>query len=105
MVLNDAAADGRDVSWIWDAPLEDLCGRVGPVLVAGSRSESLLVRLRYAEVDARGCDSVESALDELVALVQHGGRAFVLTTYSSVQPLDDRLARLRDRSREVTTAA
>lgn len=105
MVLNDAAADGRDVSWIWDAPLEGLTGRCDPVLVAGSRFESMLVRLQYAEVSANGYDSVDSALDELVSLVQHGGRAFVLTTYSAMQPLDDRLSRLRDRPVEVGTAA
>ncbi len=105
VVLNDAAADGRDVSWIWDAPLEDLAGRPGPVLVAGTRSDSMLMRLEYAEVAARGCDTVEDALDQLMALVRHGGRGFVMTTYSAVQPLDDRLARLRDRPVEVGSAA
>ena len=28
-VLNDKIADGRDVSWIWDADFELLAGRVG----------------------------------------------------------------------------
>ena len=28
-VLNDHIADGRDVSWIWDADFELLAGRVG----------------------------------------------------------------------------
>jgi UDP-N-acetylmuramyl tripeptide synthase len=96
LVLNDAAADGRDVSWIWDAPLEGLCGRARPVLVAGSRSESMLVRLEYAEVPARGFDTVAAALDELVAQVVGGGRAFVVTTYSAVQPVTDGLARRAD---------
>jgi hypothetical protein len=75
------------------------------VLVAGSRADSLLVRLQYAEVQASGCDTVESGLDQLLALVQRGGRAFVLTTYSAVRPLDDRLARLRTRSPEMSATA
>ena len=29
-VLNDKIADGRDVSWIWDADFELLAGRVAP---------------------------------------------------------------------------
>jgi UDP-N-acetylmuramyl tripeptide synthase len=94
LVLNDEAADGRDVSWIWDAPLELLRGRGGEVLVAGSRAESMLVRLRYAEVRATGRPSPTAALDELVARVRLGGRAYVVTTYSGVSPLAARLERL-----------
>jgi lipid II isoglutaminyl synthase (glutamine-hydrolysing) len=105
LVLNDAAADGRDVSWIWDTPLERLAGHRGPLLVAGSRRDSMLVRLHYAEVPARGCASLESAVDELVSLIQAGGRAFVLTTYSAVQSVDDHLSRLRDRRADVSVAA
>ena len=103
VVLNDTAADGRDVSWIWDAPFEALAGRTGPVLVAGTRAPSMLVRLEYAEVAAMACASVDAALDRLVALVRDGGRAHVLTTYSGVQPVDERLGRLGRRPVEAAT--
>lgn len=52
--LNDRAADGRDVSWIWDADFEDLsalAGRLTQVIVSGDRAEDMRVRIKYAGVD------------------------------------------------------
>ena len=50
-VLNDKIADGRDVSWIWDADFELLAGRLRRVTCSGSRAAELAVRLKYAGVD------------------------------------------------------
>ena len=46
LALNDAPADGRDVSWIWDAPIAELvAGRA--VVLSGARATDLRLRLRY----------------------------------------------------------
>jgi UDP-N-acetylmuramyl tripeptide synthase len=50
-VLNDNIADGRDVSWIWDADFELLAGRIRRVTCSGTRAPELAVRLKYAGVD------------------------------------------------------
>ena len=50
-VLNDNIADGRDVSWIWDADFELLAGRVRLVTCSGTRAPELAVRLKYAGID------------------------------------------------------
>jgi len=50
-VLNDQIADGRDVSWIWDADFELLAGRVGSAVCAGTRAADLAARLKYAGVE------------------------------------------------------
>jgi lipid II isoglutaminyl synthase (glutamine-hydrolysing) len=50
-VLNDNVADGRDVSWIWDADFELLTGRVRRVTCSGTRAPELAVRLKYAGID------------------------------------------------------
>jgi UDP-N-acetylmuramyl tripeptide synthase len=50
-VLNDNIADGRDVSWIWDADFELLAGRVRRVTCSGTRAPELAVRLKYAGID------------------------------------------------------
>ena len=50
-VLNDQIADGRDVSWIWDADFELLAGRIRRFTCAGSRAADLATRLKYAGVD------------------------------------------------------
>jgi UDP-N-acetylmuramyl tripeptide synthase len=46
--INARVADGRDPSWLWDVPFEELGGR--PVVATGERCLDLSVRLRYAEV-------------------------------------------------------
>ena len=51
--LNDRDADGRDVSWIWDADFEGLSalkGRLQQVIVSGDRAEDMRVRIKYADV-------------------------------------------------------
>src|SRR6202035_1419357 len=50
-VLNDNIADGRDVSWIWDADFELLSGRIRRITCSGTRAAELAVRLKYAGVD------------------------------------------------------
>src|SRR5207244_12334248 len=50
-VLNDNIADGRDVSWIWDADFELLAPRVRRATCSGTRAAELALRLKYAVVD------------------------------------------------------
>jgi UDP-N-acetylmuramyl tripeptide synthase len=65
-VLNDNTADGRDVSWIWDADFELLKGRLRRVTCAGTRAAELALRLKYAGVDPARIqvqDDLATALD------------------------------------------
>src|SRR5204863_5145581 len=48
--LNDRIADGRDVSWIWDADFEVLAGRVRHATCSGTRAEEMALRLKYAGI-------------------------------------------------------
>jgi UDP-N-acetylmuramyl tripeptide synthase len=50
-VLNDNIADGRDISWIWDADFELLAGRVRRATCSGRRAPELALRLKYAGID------------------------------------------------------
>ena len=49
-VLNDNTADGRDVSWVWDADWELLAGSVRRMTCAGTRAAELALRMKYAGV-------------------------------------------------------
>jgi len=69
-VLNDNIADGRDVSWIWDADFELLDGRVRRATCSGSRAPELAVRLKYAGIEPgriRVQPDVELALAQAAA--------------------------------------
>src|SRR4029077_12271279 len=48
IALNDGIADGRDVSWIWDADFELLGDAVRRVTCAGTRAPEMALRLKYA---------------------------------------------------------
>jgi lipid II isoglutaminyl synthase (glutamine-hydrolysing) len=69
-VLNDRIADGRDVSWIWDADFELLAGRIRSFTCSGSRAAELAVRLKYAGIEPqriRVQPELARALDEAAA--------------------------------------
>lgn len=93
-VLNDNVADGRDVSWVWDADFELLAGRVRRVVCAGTRAAELAVRLKYAGVDPQRLVVVpplDTALDE--ALGDGDGTLYALPTYTALLALRELLAR------------
>lgn len=51
IAINDLAADGRDVSWLWDASFEMLASpSIKKVICSGRRAGDVAVRLKYAGV-------------------------------------------------------
>jgi UDP-N-acetylmuramyl tripeptide synthase len=94
MVLNDRIADGRDVSWIWDADFETLAPHAARVVCSGTRAEELALRLKYAGVPAAQLQIVPPlarGLDR--ALEADGGRPlYALPTYTALLELRDLLA-------------
>ena len=94
LALNDRTADGRDVSWIWDADFELLAGRVRRAVCSGTRAEEMALRLKYAGLDAELEVNRElgPALDDAVAGAA-GQRLFALPTYTALLELRDLLAR------------
>jgi UDP-N-acetylmuramyl tripeptide synthase len=93
-VLNDRTADGRDISWVWDADFELLTGRVRHVTCAGTRAAELALRLKYAGVPTERIEVVpelDEALDHALAGAR-SERLFVLPTYTALLDLHSRLA-------------
>ncbi|MCW2992058.1 MAG: hypothetical protein JWM73_2652 [Solirubrobacterales bacterium] len=93
-VLNDKTADGRDVSWVWDADFEVLADRVRRFTCAGTRAEELAVRLKYAGVpgDRIAVEPVlERALDTAAAAASE--RLNALPTNTAMLELRELLAR------------
>jgi UDP-N-acetylmuramyl tripeptide synthase len=94
LALNDRTADGRDVSWIWDADFEVLAGRVRHATCSGTRAEEMALRLKYAGIDAGlAVDrDLGRSLDAAVASAA-GGRLYALPTYTALLELRDLLTR------------
>ncbi len=91
-VLNDNIADGRDVSWIWDADFEAIAARVRRVTCSGTRAAELALRLKYAGVAPERLHVVpdlERGLD--AALAGGEGRLIALPTYTAMLALRELL--------------
>jgi UDP-N-acetylmuramyl tripeptide synthase len=93
LALNDRIADGRDVSWVWDADFELLAGAVRRVTCAGTRAPEMAVRLKYAGVEPDLISvraDIPGSLDDAVAAAP--GRLFALPTYTAMLELRTLLA-------------
>jgi UDP-N-acetylmuramyl tripeptide synthase len=90
-VLNDEIADGRDVSWIWDADFELLCERVRRFTCSGSRAADLAVRLKYAGFAEERVHVEPDLTAALSAAARDGSRGgaplFALPTYTAMLEL------------------
>lgn len=83
VILQDRAADGHDVSWIWDADFERLAGAT--VTASGRRAEDMAVRLKYAgAVNITVKPDVTEAFDTALNGVPNRGTLFVLATYTGM---------------------
>ena len=94
--LNDRDADGRDVSWIWDADFEALAPAIEHVVATGIRSRDLANRLKYAGVPRERLEVVDGwagAIDRAVGATPQGDELVVLATYTAMLALRGELAR------------
>jgi lipid II isoglutaminyl synthase (glutamine-hydrolysing) len=89
-VLNDQIADGRDVSWIWDADFEQLAGRVRRATCSGSRAADLATRLKYAGIEPDRIEIRPELPDALAEATIAGDRSstlYALPTYTAMLAL------------------
>ncbi len=94
-VLNDNIADGRDVSWIWDADFELLARRVRVATCSGSRAAELALRLKYAGVEPdriRVLHDLPAALSAALADTPSSGALYALPTYTAMLSLRELLS-------------
>jgi UDP-N-acetylmuramyl tripeptide synthase len=90
LALNDAIADGRDVSWIWDVDWEPLFAGLERVIVTGDRAAEMALRCKYGGFAADAIELVpalDRALDRGLELTPPGGELVVLPTYTAMLAL------------------
>jgi UDP-N-acetylmuramyl tripeptide synthase len=105
-ILNDNPADGRDVSWIWDAEVEKTRNikQLQSIYCSGRRAEDIALRLKYAgvpwelvKVDDHMDQAIGKVLEEDVEIV------YLLPTYTAVfQARELLLARLEGSSKRMS---
>jgi UDP-N-acetylmuramyl tripeptide synthase len=90
VALNDAIADGRDVSWIWDVDFEPLLAGLDTLVATGTRAAELALRFAYGGLDRDRIEvvpSLEAALDRGLELTPAGGELTLLPTYTAMLAL------------------
>ena len=89
-LINDNAADGRDISWLWDVDFEKL-GKINDKIitafVSGIRGADMAVRLKYAGFDTNKIimtDNYNQLLDRALASTPEGSTVYILPTYTAM---------------------
>ena len=90
IAINDNLADGRDISWLWDADFELLAEHKHEIVVAGTRAEDMAVRVKYAGSSDGQITTIarlDKALDHALEMVQPGETLWILPTYTCLLEL------------------
>lgn len=94
MLLNDRAADGEDVSWIWDADFEQLSGETSYLVASGVRAYDLALRLKYIGEEPQYVNTdVGAALTHALEHTPPGETLYIIPTYTAMLAVRGELER------------
>lgn len=98
VVIQDQAADGKDISWLWDVDFEKLnVPEIRSVTACGIRRLDLLVRLKYAQIEAQQEADLEKAIEQKIE--EHCENLYVLVNYTALLPARRILHKIEKRYR------
>ncbi len=87
LALNDNAADGRDVSWIWDSNLDALVKMNVQFYTCGTRAADMALRLKYNGITVcEACDG-DAMAGYARLLEMTGGKTVILANYTAMMKI------------------
>ena len=90
ILINDNYADGRDVSWLWDANFELLNNHKKRILTGGIRASDMAVRLKYAGIkpdNIKIIENIKKSLSFSLSELQNNEKLYILPTYTALLQL------------------
>lgn len=104
IAINDNAADGRDISWLWDVDFEILTRapeKFKRFICSGQRAEDMALRLKYAGISPVIIE-IENDFNRAVEAALNGGgkSVSVLATYTALWPVEKVLSRRAERVKQ-----
>ncbi len=83
IAINDDYADGRDVSWLWDADFELLKDSKKRIITTGARAYDMATRLKYAGVEnIKVIPNIHTAINTITREAE--GNITILPTYTAL---------------------
>lgn len=87
IIINDNYADGRDVSWLWDAEFEVINNNKNEIVVSGIRANDMALRLKYAGVEKiKIINDIEKAVEYIGKTADNN--ITILPTYTALLKLN-----------------
>ncbi|MFH0703117.1 MAG: Mur ligase family protein [bacterium] len=96
IIINDNYADGRDVSWLWDADFGLLNNHNKQIIVSGIRAFDMAVRLKYVDIDQNNIkviENIKKAVDFSLLNLRVDEKLYILPTYTALLQLQKVLKR------------
>lgn len=89
IIINDNYADGRDVSWLWDAEFEVVNKTKKEIVVSGIRAEDMALRLKYAGIEQNRIKVIKD-IEKAVEYVGNNAdnNITILPTYTALLKLN-----------------
>ena len=87
IIINDNYADGRDVSWLWDADFELLKDYPENIIVSGTRAYDMAVRMKYAGFDFSKIEvknDIKEAIKYALSGINPGEQLLIMPTYTAL---------------------
>jgi len=100
--LNDNVADGRDISWIWDADIEQITAldsNIEAIVCSGLRSGDIALRFKYADAQVDRIyieDELQSGINKALSVAADA--TYILSTYTALFVCRDILLKLQQES-------
>ncbi len=89
IIINDNYADGRDISWLWDAEFEFLKDIKKELVVSGTRAEDIALRLKYSGLNTNNIKiikNINNAVDYIGKSADNN--ITILPTYTALLKLN-----------------
>ena len=87
IAINDNFADGRDVSWLWDAEFELLKDTEKTIVTSGIRANDMALRLKYAGVPSEKIKVVPDlfeAVEEVSSSEDKTEKVTIMPSYTAL---------------------
>lgn len=83
IAINDNAADGTDISWLWDVDFDRFADpEIRTITTSGIRCLDMQLRLKYVDVEAEAISDVKQAIEKRIAAGDKN--LYVLVNYTAL---------------------